>query len=44
MYLLSSWDKMDGRVKLLADYVWTAEDDKRGFLSAGVDISDQLYL
>ena len=31
-------------VKLLADDVWAAEEDKTGFLSVGVDISDQLYL
>ena len=35
---------MDVRVKLLADDVWAAEDDKTGFLSVGVDIFDQLYL
>ena len=27
MYLLSSWDEIDVRVELLADYVWAAEDD-----------------
>ena len=44
MYLLSSWDEMDVRVELLADDVWSAEDDKTGFLSIGVDIFDQLFL
>ena len=44
MSLLSSWDEMDVRVKLLADYVWVAEDYKTCFLSVGVDIFDQLYL
>ena len=44
MYLLSSWDEMDVRVELLADYLWEAEDDKTGFLSVGVDIFDCLYL
>ena len=44
MSLLSSWDKMDVCVKLLADDVWAAEDDKTGFLSVGVDIFDLLYL
>ena len=42
--LLSSWDEMDVRVKLLAYNVWAAEDDIIGFLSVGVDISDRLYL
>ena len=42
--LLSSWNEMDVCVKLLADDVWAAEDDKTGFLSFGVDSSDQLYL
>ena len=37
MFPLSSWDKMDIHVKLLADDVWAAEDDKTGFLSVGVD-------
>ena len=44
MYLLSSWDEMDVCVKLLADDEWSAEDDKAGFLSVGVNIFDQLYL
>ena len=35
---------MDVCVVLLADDVWSAEDDKTGFLSVGVDIFDQLYL
>ena len=30
MSLLSSWDDMDVHVKLLADDVWAAEDDKTG--------------
>ena len=41
---LSSWDEVDVHIKLLADGVWSAEDDKTGFLSVGVDIFDQLYL
>ena len=44
MSLLSSWDEMGVPVKLLADYAWSAEDDKTGFLNVGVDISGQLYL
>ena len=39
MSLLSSWDKMDVPVVLLADNAWSAEDDKTGFLSVGVDSS-----
>ena len=35
---------MDVRVELLADDLWAAEDYKTGFLSVGVDSSDQLYL
>ena len=35
---------MDLCVKLLADDVWAAEDDKTGFLCVGVDIFDPLYL
>ena len=31
-------------VKLLADDVWGAEEDKTGFLCARVDIFDQIYL
>ena len=42
--LLSSWDEMHVCVKLLADDVWAAEDDKTAFLSVVVDIFDQLYL
>ena len=34
---------MKVRVKLLADYLWAAEEDKTVFLSVGVDIFDQLY-
>ena len=44
MSLSSSWDEMDVGVELLADDVWSAEDDKTGFLSVGVDIFDWLYL
>ena len=35
---------MDVRVKLLADDVWSSEDDKTGFLSVEVDSFDQLFL
>ena len=35
MSLLSSWDEMDVPVKLLADDVWAAEDDKTVLLSVG---------
>ena len=35
---------MDVRVKLLADDIWAAEEDKTCFFSVGVDIFDQLYL
>ena len=34
---------MTGGIKLIADNVWSAEDDKTGFLSVGVDIFDLLY-
>ena len=44
MYLLSSWDDMDVRVKLIADDVWEAEYYKTGFLSVEVDSPDQLFL
>ena len=44
MSLLSSIDKMDVRVELLADYVWVDEYDKTGFLSVEVDSSDRLFL
>ena len=44
MSLLSIWYDMDVGVKLLADDVWAAEDDKTGFWSVGLDIIDQLYL
>ena len=44
MSLLSSWDEMDVRVKLLADDVWSAEDNKTVFLSVEVDSFDPLYL
>ena len=43
IYLLSSWDKMDVPVKLLAYYAWAAEDDKTGFLNVGVDCFGLLY-
>ena len=43
MLLLSRWDDMDGGIELLADYVWSSEDDKTGFLNFGVDIFDWLY-
>ena len=44
MSLLSSWGEMDVCVELLADDVWSAEDDKTGFLNVEVDSFDQLYL
>ena len=44
LYSLSGWDEMMVHVKLLADDVWAAEEDKTGFLSVGVDIFDRLYL
>ena len=44
MSLLSSWDEIYFCVKLLADDVWAAEDDKTGFLIVGMDIFDRLYL
>ena len=43
MSLFSSWDEMDVRVELIADDLWSAEDDKTGFLSFEVDSFDQLY-
>ena len=42
--LLSSLDKMDVRVELLTDDVWSADDDKTGFLNVGEDCFGQLYL
>ena len=42
--LLTSQDKIDVCVELLADYVWESGDDKKGFFSVGVDIFDQLFL
>ena len=42
--VLSRWDEMDVCVKLLADNVWAAEEDKTGFLSVWVDIFDQIYM
>ena len=44
MSALSSWYEMKVHVKLIADDVWAAEEDKTGFLSIGVDIFYQLYL
>ena len=44
IYLVSSWDDINFRVKLLADDVWEAEDDKIGFLSVGVDSFDRIFL
>ena len=44
IFLLSSWYEIDVPVELLAGDVWSAEDDKIGFLSVGMDIFDQLYL
>ena len=35
---------MDVRVELLADDVWSDEDNKTGSLSVGVDSFDQLFL
>ena len=35
---------MDVCVELLANYAWSAEDDKTGLLNVGVDIFDRLYL
>ena len=35
--LLSSWEEIDVRLKLLANDVWEAEDDKTGFLRVEVD-------
>ena len=43
MCLLSLWDYMDCGIELLADDVWSAEDDKTGLFSVGVDIFDRLY-
>ena len=44
MSLLSCLDEIYVCVKLLADDVWEAEDDKTGFLNVWVDIFDQLFL
>ena len=41
--LLSGWDEMDVCVELIANDVWSAEDDNTGVLSVGVDIFDRLY-
>ena len=38
------WDDIIVRVKVLVYDGWLAEDDKTGFLSFGVDISDWLYM
>ena len=43
MPLLSSWDKIDVRVKLLADDAWESGDDKTGFFSVGVNSFDILF-
>ena len=40
--LLSRWDEILVRVKLFADDVWAAEENKTGLLSVGVDIFDRL--
>ena len=42
MSLLSRWDDMGGGIELLADDVWSAEDDKTGFLSVKVDIFESI--
>ena len=44
MSLLSNWDEIDAGVELLTDDVWSAEDDKTGFLSVEVNSFDRLYL
>ena len=44
MSLLSSWDEMYVRVKVLADDLWAAEDDKTCFLTVEEDSFDRLYL
>ena len=44
MYLLSSLDDIYVFVKLLADDLWEAEDDKTVFFSVGVDSFDQIFL
>ena len=44
MSSLSSWDDMDVPIKLIADDVWSAEDNKTDFLSVEVHIFDQLCL
>ena len=44
MSWLSSWDKMNVCVKLLAYDVWVAENDKTGFLSVVLDSLDWLHL
>ena len=43
MCSLSSLDKIDIFVELLADAVWEAEGYKTGFLVVEVDIFDQLF-
>ena len=43
MFLLSGWDEMDVRVNLLADDVWSGEDDKTGFLIVVVESCNQIY-
>ena len=44
LFSFSSWDDIIVRVKLLVYDVWFSEDDKTGFLSVGMNISDRLYL
>ena len=44
MCLLSSLDKIDVHVELIAYDIWEAEDNITGFLSVGVDSFDQLCL
>ena len=44
MCLLSSLDKIDVHVELLADDVWEANDDKLYLLSVGLDSSNQSCL
>ena len=42
--LLSNWDDIIVRVKLVVYDVWSTKEDRIGFLSVGVDIFDRLYL
>ena len=43
MSLLSSWDKMDVPVELLADDAWASEDDKTVLFSVWVDGLDRFF-